>query len=319
MPKTFSDSERAYIKARLMEEAKKCLALYGIRKTTVDELVNRVNIPKGTFYLFYESKEHLIFDVILQFNDETQQRMIAEVSTLKDDLDQEKLTDVIFGLYQTLGDSFLPKLIGNGELDFYMRKLPAELSQTHAEHDDRMVERLVALLPERNMADAKVFSAAMRGIFLSLLHKQDIGADVFDDALRVMIRGIVIQMFEGERKMISVKELSFSYTKKPFIENTSFEVKSGEIFGFLGPSGAGKSTLQKILTGLLTSYTGSVVVNGEEVARHNKRFCENIGVDFEFPSLYEKLTARENLRFFASLYQKHRGNRLAAFLGWAFA
>ncbi len=106
--------------------------------------------------------------------------------------------------------------------------------------------------------------------------------------------------------MIRVNDLSFSYTKKPFIENTNFEVESGEIFGFLGPSGAGKSTLQKILTGLITSYRGSVIVNGEEVRRHDNGFYENIGVDFEFPSLYEKLTARENLRFFASLYNKHR-------------
>ncbi len=104
--------------------------------------------------------------------------------------------------------------------------------------------------------------------------------------------------------MISVKDLNFSYTGKPFIENISFEVKPGEIFGFLGPSGAGKSTLQKILTGLLTSYTGMVTVNGEEPKNHKNSFYEAIGVDFEFPSLYEKLTAKENLKFFASLYKK---------------
>ena len=116
--------------------------------------------------------------------------------------------------------------------------------------------------------------------------------------------------------MITVHDLSFSYTSRPFIENTSFAVSIGEIFGFLGPSGAGKSTLQKLLTGLLTSYTGSVVVNGEEAGRHGKGFYENIGVDFEFPSLYEKLTARENLRFFASLYQTHGdGDELLAAVG----
>lgn len=106
--------------------------------------------------------------------------------------------------------------------------------------------------------------------------------------------------------MIQVQQLQFSYTKQPFIENVDFSVGSGEIFGFLGPSGAGKSTLQKILTGLIPRYGGSVVVDGEEVKHHGPRFFEKIGVDFEFPSLYEKLTARENLRFFASLYPKHR-------------
>ena len=49
--------------------------------------------------------------------------------------------------------------------------------------------------------------------------------------------------------MITVKNLSFSYSQLPFIENMNFQVRSGEIFGFLGPSGAGKSTLQKILIG----------------------------------------------------------------------
>ncbi|HOS29428.1 MAG TPA: ABC transporter ATP-binding protein [Treponemataceae bacterium] len=102
--------------------------------------------------------------------------------------------------------------------------------------------------------------------------------------------------------MISVSGLSFSYTKKPFITNMSFNVSKGEIFGFLGPSGAGKSTVQKILTGMLTSFTGNVSVLNTDIKHIEKSFYEKIGVDFEFSSLFEKMTARENLRFFSSLY-----------------
>ncbi|PKM62549.1 MAG: ATP-binding protein [Firmicutes bacterium HGW-Firmicutes-21] len=104
--------------------------------------------------------------------------------------------------------------------------------------------------------------------------------------------------------MIKVDNISFSYTSKPFIENMSFSVAKGEIFGFLGPSGAGKSTLQKILTGLILNYTGSATVGDTEVKHRRNSFYENIGVDFEFPSLYEKLSARQNLEFFGSLYTK---------------
>ena len=104
--------------------------------------------------------------------------------------------------------------------------------------------------------------------------------------------------------MIDVKKLYFSYTDKPFVENVSFHVGRGEIFGFLGPSGAGKSTIQKILTGLNTSYKGSVKVAGTEIREHTNRFYENIGVDFEFSTCYEKFTARQNLTYFASLYEK---------------
>lgn len=103
--------------------------------------------------------------------------------------------------------------------------------------------------------------------------------------------------------MIKVKDLSFSYSKTPYMEGINFEVQDGEIFGFLGPSGAGKSTLQKILTGVLNNYKGSVSVNDTEVKSANADFYENIGVDFEFPSLYGKMSGEDNLRFFASLYK----------------
>lgn len=117
--------------------------------------------------------------------------------------------------------------------------------------------------------------------------------------------------------MIEIKDLCFRYTKEPFIENMNFSVGAGEIFGFLGPSGAGKSTIQKILIGMLPGYSGSVVVNGTQVKNHTNAFYEQIGVDFEYPSLYEKLTARQNLDFFASLYngEKHTADELLAAVG----
>lgn len=102
--------------------------------------------------------------------------------------------------------------------------------------------------------------------------------------------------------MINISDLSFSYTDKPFIEHMSFSVQRGEIFGFLGPSGAGKSTLQKLLTAQLRGYRGSITVFGTEVSAVSRRFYERIGIDFEFPTLYEKLSGRQNLEFFGSLY-----------------
>ena len=103
--------------------------------------------------------------------------------------------------------------------------------------------------------------------------------------------------------MIKVNDCAFSYDKKTFITNVTFHVGQGEIFGFLGPSGAGKSTLQKILIGLLKNYRGSVEVFDKEVRNQKDDYYERIGIDFEFPSFYEKLTAMENLKFFSSLYK----------------
>lgn len=197
MPKTFSNDEREYIRKRLLEEAKACLSLYGVKKTTVDELVKRVKIPKGTFYLFYESKELLFFDLFCAMHDEYQEKLVAEISVLRNGVDSEQLTDIIFGLYKSLDGSFMLKLITSGEMELLFRKLPPAISKQHAEKDDFRVEELVSLVPNMKADHIRIYSAALRGIFVSLLHKQEVGDDVFDEALRVMIRGVVTQMYEG--------------------------------------------------------------------------------------------------------------------------
>jgi len=104
--------------------------------------------------------------------------------------------------------------------------------------------------------------------------------------------------------MISVKNLSHSYNKdgKLAVNNISFEVEKGETFGFLGPSGAGKSTTQGILTGLLKQQSGEVSVAGYNTMKvQNERF-NKIGVSFEQSNVYSKLTAKENLEFYAKLF-----------------
>ncbi len=108
--------------------------------------------------------------------------------------------------------------------------------------------------------------------------------------------------------MIEVEDLTFSYGKdKEALHGLSFTVADGEIFGFLGPNGSGKSTTQKILTGILKRYGGSVTLFGKDLKNaHTQEFFRNIGVLFEFPYLYANLSALDNLRYFASFYPKEQ-------------
>ncbi|WP_375563148.1 ATP-binding cassette domain-containing protein [Bernardetia sp. OM2101] len=114
--------------------------------------------------------------------------------------------------------------------------------------------------------------------------------------------------------MITVQNLIYSYPKaeKPTVQEVSFEVKEGEIFGFLGPSGAGKSTTQKILTKLLKNYEGNIFIkNGnsnKELREWKNEYYNQIGVGFELPNHYSKLSALENLQFFASFYELDKQN-----------
>ncbi len=105
--------------------------------------------------------------------------------------------------------------------------------------------------------------------------------------------------------MITVENLSFTYagTDTPAVKGISFEIQPGEIFGFLGPSGAGKSTTQKILIRLLRDFSGQVHILDRDLRAWGNDYYEQVGVSFELPNHYGKLTALENLHYFGRLYQ----------------
>ncbi|KAB3530712.1 ABC transporter ATP-binding protein [Alkaliphilus serpentinus] len=105
--------------------------------------------------------------------------------------------------------------------------------------------------------------------------------------------------------MFKVHNVNYMYPRatKNTINGIDFEIKEGEIFGFLGPSGAGKSTTQKILIKLLPKYNGDIQYKGKSLSNYNDEFYQDIGVSFEMPISFSKLTAMENLEFFKKLYK----------------
>lgn len=104
--------------------------------------------------------------------------------------------------------------------------------------------------------------------------------------------------------MIKAQNLYYSYSKtnQYQVNDVSFEVNDGEIFGFLGPNGAGKSTIVKMLTGQLKPKKGTASVIGLDVARQPKQVQAQVGICFEITNLYEDLSAAANLNLFARLF-----------------
>jgi len=105
--------------------------------------------------------------------------------------------------------------------------------------------------------------------------------------------------------MFQIKQLFYTYPngKEQTLKDVTFNVNEGEIFGLLGPSGVGKSTTQKVLTKLIHNYQGSVQYQGKDLSSYGKDFFEEVGVGFEMPVHFSKLTAEENLSFFKKLYK----------------
>jgi len=104
--------------------------------------------------------------------------------------------------------------------------------------------------------------------------------------------------------MIKVKNLYHSYNNDEnyAVNDVNFEIKKGEIFGFLGPSGAGKSTTQNILVGLLQLQKGEVEVAGYDVKHIKDKMFNKIGMSFEQSNVYSKMSAVENLEFYRKLF-----------------
>ncbi len=103
--------------------------------------------------------------------------------------------------------------------------------------------------------------------------------------------------------IIEVKKLTRKFKDFTAVDSISFDVRQGEIFGFLGPNGAGKTTTINMLITLLKPTAGQAMVDGFDVESEKDKVRSCIGIIFQDPSLDDKLTARENLRFHAWLYK----------------
>lgn len=101
--------------------------------------------------------------------------------------------------------------------------------------------------------------------------------------------------------MVEVKNLTKRYGNTAVVDDISFNVDSGEILGFLGPNGAGKSTTMNMITGYISSSSGTVTVNGAEVLDNPKKVKSNIGYLPEIPPLYVDMTVRKYLEFMFDL------------------
>ncbi len=117
--------------------------------------------------------------------------------------------------------------------------------------------------------------------------------------------------------IIKVNKLSKTFGSLKAVNQISFNVREGEIFGLLGPNGAGKTTTIKMLTTLIKSTSGAALLNGSSINKDQNSIRKSIGIIFQDPSLDDELTGRENLEFHAILYnikKQHMKEKIAEIL-----
>ena len=110
--------------------------------------------------------------------------------------------------------------------------------------------------------------------------------------------------------MIKLIHLTKTYKELRAVDDLNLEVREGTLFGFLGPNGAGKTTTIKMMAGVLKPTSGSIIINGLDLAQEPEKVKKCIGFIPDRPYLYEKLTGEEFLKFIAGLYDMDHASSL---------
>lgn len=207
MPKIYSETERTDIKDCLKREANILMIERGIKKTTVDELVKRAGIPKGTFYLFYPSKEMLLFECIQDFHNEADK-------IISDGMEQiirkyksrtkgkrfsneclDEITDVLMEAINITSGSCLKIMLDPESMNLLISKLPEDVLKKHGNYSKENI------LPEffgiKDKEKIQAISGSFTLILLGLIYSPVLGDELAEKSTRLLVRGVVNQMVEA--------------------------------------------------------------------------------------------------------------------------
>lgn len=197
MATAFSDNEKELIRKRLNEVAQECLRKYGVRKTTVDQIVQMAGISKGSFYSFYAGKEILFFMVLEEYQKSIIDELVNKFGK-EDNVGIDKFTELIYELYQNIRQSFIMNIIQNKEFEYLIRKLPKELIINHHSLDDILTKKIFSYINIKKDINIGVVTASLRAIFMSMVYVEEVGEKDFDEVLRLLIKGLAQQIVEGD-------------------------------------------------------------------------------------------------------------------------
>lgn len=207
MPKIYTETERTDIKDSLKREANILMIERGIKKTTVDELVKRAGIPKGTFYLLYPSKEMLLFECIQDFHNEADK-------IISDGMEQiirkyksrtkgkrfsnaclDEITDVLMEAINITSGSCLKIMLDSESMNLLISKLPEDVLKKHG--NDSKENILLEFFGIKDKEKIQAISGSFTLILLGLIYSPVLGDELAEKSTRLLVRGVVNQMAEA--------------------------------------------------------------------------------------------------------------------------
>jgi Transcriptional regulator len=175
MPRAFNEKEKQYLHTKLVSEGRLLLERHGIQKTTVEDVTKACGVSKGAFYLFYNSKEELFFEICESVENEYRTEIFKNVfhDGLPSKESFRRFLELIFEQYD---ETPLLRSISQGDFNHMMRNLPEEKAKDHQNRDDTYSEEFYLKWQESGIfkdVDPKGFAGLLKLLFYLILHKQN--------------------------------------------------------------------------------------------------------------------------------------------------
>jgi AcrR family transcriptional regulator len=192
MGSAFTEKEKNTIRMALKDAARQCAATIGMRKTTVDQLAESAGISKGAFYKFYETKEHLFFEILEDWHTDVYSAALETWKSHPEMSDPERTAETILVGIRSLDENFWVGFFEN-DMPYLLRKIPEETLERHYHSDDVHVREFIEKTGIRLKQPLDIASAVMRGLLLLSSHRTQIGKD-YPAVYRLLILGACEQM-----------------------------------------------------------------------------------------------------------------------------
>lgn len=192
MPKGFSERERALIQADLLAKGRELFGAHGLRKTNVEDLTRAAGISKGAFYLFYESKEALFFEILLLFEAEYRTRMLAALRA-SDEPPEQRMRNALREAVTLWRAHPLFTSFGGDDLAYLSRKLTPEQIEANSAGDLQASRDLIAAGRAAGLPmniTPELLTGLLRALVMLNFHADDIGPDQFPAVIDVLVEQI---------------------------------------------------------------------------------------------------------------------------------
>ncbi len=190
MPKIFTPSERDRIEKRLLETAAECLASYGVRRTTVDEITAGAHIAKGSFYLFYDSKEDLFLSLFDSFVLSLEDDYLGMLQELDENHIVTSLTRIFSHIATRFRDEGIFRFLDSGNRELIERKVSQKRMEAVKKNMEKSFYQLFSYFSIDDEKDIRSFMDAYRAILSLFLYGEK------KETVDFLIRGLVLQLVQ---------------------------------------------------------------------------------------------------------------------------